>query len=100
MIIWLWIAVALIVLMVFFKMKEIRHKFGLVVIALILLFLVFSFSQIYSKQKPDLKSFDGISQVIKVYFSWLSSIGKNILGVSGYAVHQDWGLNLTNSSEG
>lgn len=95
MIIWLVIGIGLIVLMVLFKMKEIRHKFGLVAIALIVLFLVFSFSHVYKSNKPDLTTFDGISQVTKLYFSWLGGVFKNLGKVTGFAINQDWGLNST-----
>jgi hypothetical protein len=95
---WIAIGVILVAIIVLFKMKEIRHKFGLVIIGLLLIFLVVSFSQIYKVNKPNLKSFDGISEVIKIYFSWLGGLVKNIGKVTGYAIHQDWGLNLTNSS--
>ena len=97
----LWISIALIVivLMVIFKFKEIRHKFGLVIVAFILIFFLITFSSIYVAHKTDLKSFDGVIKVSKIYFSWLGSVFKNVVKVSGYAIHQDWGLNITNSTK-
>lgn len=97
---WTWflvIAIVLVLLLVF-KFKEIRHKIGLIAIALILVFLVFSFTQVYKSNGGDLKSFDGVTKVGKLYFSWLGSIIKNVGNIGGYAIHRDWGLNLTNSS--
>lgn len=98
---WGWIIVisaVLFVLLVAFKFKEIRHKFSLILIALVLLFLIFSFMQVYNTNKADLKTFDGVVSVGKLYFAWLGSIFANIGKTSSFVVHQDWGLNVTNSS--
>lgn len=96
--IWVWVIAIMIVLLVAFKFKEIRHKFGLIIIALILIFLIFSFTQIYKTNKPDLKTADGVMKVGKLYFSWLGSLIKNTGKITTYAVNQNWGLNATNST--
>ena len=97
---WLIIIAIVLVLLVAFKFKEIKHKFGLVLIAVVLVFLVLSFMQVYSSTGEDLKSFDGISKIVKVYFSWLGSLFGNMGKIAGYAIHQDWGVNATNVSGG
>ncbi|MEI6849850.1 MAG: hypothetical protein WCK29_02320 [archaeon] len=94
------IIAVIVVLMLLFKFKEIRHKIGLVFIAGILIFLALSFMQVYSSSKVDLTSFDGISQVTSLYFSWLGSLFNNGAKVVGYAINQNWGVNITNSSLG
>ncbi len=98
--IWTWIGIALVivVLLVAFKFKEIRHKFSLIVIALVLIFLIFSFTQIYQTNKVDLTTFDGVVKVGQLYFTWLGGLFSNIGKVGAYAIHQDWGLNATNST--
>ena len=93
---WILIGVILIILLVFFKFKEIRHKFGLVFIAIMLIFFIFSFTQIYKTNGADLKTFDGVMKVVKVYFSWLGNLFKTTGEVTTYAIHQDWGLNSSN----
>jgi len=95
---WFWIVAIVLVLLLVFKFKEIRHKIGLIAIALILIFLVFSFTQVYKSNKGDLKSFDGMAKVGKIYFSWLGNIFKNVGNIAGYAIHRDWGLNITNNT--
>ena len=65
------IAAIIIVLMLMFKFKEIRHKASLIFMAGILVFLFLSFMQVYTSSDVDLKSFDGVSKVTKLYFSWL-----------------------------
>jgi hypothetical protein len=81
-----------------FKFKEIRHKFSLVFIAAVLIFLLMSFLQVYNSTNVDLKSFDGLSKVAKLYFSWLGSLFGNVGKVAGYAIHQNWGVNSSINS--
>ena len=96
--IWLLIGIIIIVLLVAFKFKEIRHKFGLVVIAIVFIFLLLSFVQIYKSNKSDLSTFDGVTKVGKLYFSWLGNLFGNLGKVTTYAIHQDWSLNMTNET--
>lgn len=87
-----WILIGILVVLVFFilKFKEIRHKLSFLLILALILFLVVSASTIYSKNKVDLKSFDGVVSAGKLYFSWLGSLFHNVKDISGYAVKQDW----------
>ena len=94
-----WIILIIVVVLIVFKFKEVRHKFGIIVIALVLIFLVFSFTQVYKTHDVDLKSVDGITQVAKLYFSWLGTVFNNLGHVTTYAIHQEWGLNDTNSTK-
>ena len=94
--IWVLLILVFIALMVLFKFKEIRHQFGLVVIAMLFLFLAFSVYSVYSKHKVDLTTFDGVVEAGKIYVTWLGGVGHNIVKVTGYAVHQDWGFNKAN----
>ena len=90
---WWLIVIAVVVLLVMFKFKEFRHRFGLIAMGLLVLFLIGSFGQLYASHQLDLTSFDGIVHAGKVYFSWLGSAGSNVLKLGGYAVKQDWGVN-------
>ncbi len=85
---------AVVFIFVILKFKEFRHKIGFLFILLLLLFFGFSVLQIY-KTDADLGSFDGVVSAVKIYFVWLGSIFDNIVGISGYAINQDWGLNKT-----
>ena len=96
--IWFWIILALIVLMVLFKFKEIRHKIGLITIAIIALFFVFSFLQLRTIHKIDLTTFDGVLSAGRIYVSWMGNVVSNIVGVSSYVVDQQWGINVSNLS--
>ena len=95
---WLLIGVLIIAVILLFKFKEVRHRSGLLVLVVIILFFVITFSKIYSINKVDLKTFDGIVSIAKVYLSWLGNVFRNLVNIGGYAVKQDWSLNVTNLS--
>lgn len=90
-----WIIAALVVfVIIIFKYKEIRHKIGLMAVILMLLFLVASFGQIYATHDLDLTSFDGLVDAGKIYFSWLGAAARNIVHLGGYAIKQDWSVDV------
>ena len=95
---WVWAIIIFLILLILFKIKEVRHKIGLVFIAGILIFLIFSMTQVYSSNNVDLTSFDGIMYAGKIYLNWLGGLFHNVIRVSDYAVHQNWGINSTNVS--
>jgi hypothetical protein len=92
---WWLIAVLVLIGFLFFKYKENRHKFGLIAIILLLLFLVLSFGQLYFSNNMDLSTFDGIVSAGKVYVAWLGGAAGNVANIGGYAIKQDWQTNTT-----
>lgn len=90
---WVLIAAAVILVLIILKFKEIRHKFGFLIILFILLFLGLSFWNVYQANNLDLKTFDGFVTSGKVYFSWLGSLLSNTKALTTYAVKQDWKIN-------
>jgi len=93
---WIWIGVILLVLIVLFKFKEVRHKLGLVIVAVFIIFLLISVTQVYTSNEVDLTTFDGVVYAAKVYFNWLGGVFHNVIKVSNYAIHQDWDYNSSN----
>jgi len=91
---WWLIVLVVLVLLVLLKFKEFRHRFGLIAIIVLVLFMVASFGQLYASHNLDLTSFDGIVNAGKVYFGWLGNAGSNVLKLSTYAVKQDWGVTI------
>ena len=65
------------------------------VIIMLLVFLLFTVSYVYSNTNPDLSNFSGVVNFIKVYFSWLGSFFGNTKNIAGYATKQNWVGNLT-----
>ena len=85
----------LFILMMVFKVKEVRHKMGFLVVACLCLFLALSFLQVYKSNKVDLKTFDGVVTAGKLYFGWIGQMFSNVKDVAGYAIKQDWAVNST-----
>jgi len=81
----------LLVIVLFFKFHEFRHKFGTYFIIIAILLLVVSVYHVYSSQDHNLSGFEGVVSLGKSYFLWLSSFGNNLGQISGFVVQQNWG---------
>jgi len=93
---WWVILIAVIVITILLKFKELRHKIGFLTVVALVLFLVLSFATLYSAHDLDLTSFQGLLKAGELYVSWLGQAFHNVKGISAYVVNQDWGLNLVN----
>ncbi len=87
---WVLIIAGVVVLFLFLRFREIRHRVTHIVIILVVVLLVGSIAQVYFSNDVDLGSFDGIANAGKLYFSWLGTVFVNVGKVSTYAVYQDW----------
>lgn len=96
--VWWIIAVFVFIVLILFRVKEIRHRMGLLIVTLILLFFALTAYQIYKNHDVDLSNFDGVVSAGKVYFSWLGHLFSTTKKVTTYAVQQEWGFNASNSS--
>ena len=96
--VWLLVALAVCVLVVLFKFRELKHHLSLVIIIAILVFLTLSFASVYTDNKVDLTTYEGVSRIAGVYMSWLSTAFDNSVKIAGYAVKQDWSIEPTNST--
>ena len=94
---WLIIGILIAVAVILLKFKEIRHRAGLFTIIVILLFFIITISYVSKVNNINLNSFEGISAVSKIYFSWLGNVGKNLWSITGYAIKQDWSINASES---
>lgn len=91
---WIIIAVIVILVIVLFKMKEIRHKFGAMAVIVLILFFLLTFSQVAFQPGVDFKSFGGVMSAAKIYFSWLGQVFGNIKTITGNVINLDWGFGL------
>ena len=92
---WVLIVVLVLLLFLFVKFKEVRHRAFIVFFIIVVLFLIVSWSQITKQYKVDLKSFDGVVFLGKLYLVWLKNVFNNLVHLSGNAFKQDWSLNVT-----
>ncbi len=89
------IAVALVAI-ILYNLKHFKSRFFLLFFSLFSLFLVITFSRLYSRYDLDLTSLNGLVTASKLYFSWLKYATANVIKVGGYAIKQDWSINATN----
>lgn len=97
MISWIIIGVLIVLLLVFAKLKHIRHKTFLIILVLLLLFFYISASAVIKNQNIDLGSFGGIVKASSLYFNWLVHLGGNAKQLAGNALKMDWVGNVSSS---
>ncbi|MBM3230453.1 hypothetical protein FJZ22_02235 [Candidatus Pacearchaeota archaeon] len=89
------LVLAVMLLVVLFKLREIKHHVGFVLIISVLLFFAITFTKVYNENKADSSTFEGLTQIIKIYSLWLSTAATNLFKIAGYAIQQDWSINAT-----
>lgn len=94
---WIIIAALVILAFVFLRMSHVKHKVYLMILLFVLLFVYVTGSRIFDEHDLDLKSVEGVGQVLKVYFSWLGSVKDNFKDVAANVIKIDWKLNETES---
>ena len=83
----------------FFKFSNLRYeRIWTYSIAIILIFLLFTFFSVISHNKVDISSFDGFVSGTKVYGNWLFGWAKNAAKVTGNVVNIDWSVNSSSDS--
>lgn len=92
MVSWLIIAVFVVLLLVFFRVKYMKHKVFAVLFILVLLFLYVTASRVLAGQNINWKSVAGIEKAVKVYFVWLGGAFDNLKVLTGSAVKMDWSI--------
>jgi glucan phosphoethanolaminetransferase (alkaline phosphatase superfamily) len=94
---WLIIAVVCVALVIFFKFSSVRYeRVWTYIIAGLLIFFIFSFISVSQYNELDFKTFDGATDGVKTYFTWLWGFGKNTARITGNIVNVDWKGNYTN----
>ncbi len=96
-----WIAIGIIVIFVFFffKITSFRYEqWWAYLIAVLMIFLLFSFFSVVKKNNIELSSPDGFFKSMKTYTSWLFGLGKNVATITGKVTSIDW--NSTQNSSG
>ena len=96
-----WIAIVIIVVFVFlfFKITSFRYeRWWTYLIAVLMIFLLFSFFSVVKKNNLELSSPDGFLASMRVYTSWLFGFGKSVATVTGQITAIEW--NATQNSSG
>jgi hypothetical protein len=92
---WIIVGVMILVILFFLKFKHFGHRTLIVILLIMILFVYLTASRIVSENNVNMKSFDGVVQAGKLYFSWLGQVGGNLKSLTGNAIRMDWGGNST-----
>ncbi|MCK5610922.1 hypothetical protein KAR91_54110 [Candidatus Pacearchaeota archaeon] len=84
-------AVLIIAIWVVIEVKRLKHKLFAVLLIGLILFSYLSAAMIFRGQDVDLTSPSGVIEAGGVYFSWLGSVSKNFIQLTGNAINMDWG---------
>jgi len=99
MVSWIIVGVLLFVLVLVLKIKSMGHRrerYYITGLILILLFLYISSSLVFQKNNVSLKTFEGVVEAGKIYFSWLGGVFNNAKVIVGHALNMNWDVNSTN----
>ena len=89
------IAVLIIGIWVVVEIKRMRHKIFAIFLIAVILFLYFSITTVFKEKQVDLTSVSGISDAVKVYFSWLGGAFSNLKSLTANVINMNWKGNST-----
>jgi hypothetical protein len=87
-----WVVIVLLILagIIIIKVSHLRHKFFVIVLIFLAIFLVTSVYFIYNVHGLDLSSTKGFFSSMKIYGGWLANGFNNMKVITGNAVKMDW----------
>ncbi|MEK6894269.1 MAG: hypothetical protein AABX10_02295 [Nanoarchaeota archaeon] len=92
----IFIGLIILAVFLFFKITSFRYeRWWTYLIAILLIFVLFSFFNVVKANQIDMNSFDGFLSATKVYLAWIVDFGKTTASITGKAT-LDW--NVTNIS--
>lgn len=95
MIEWIIVILAIAGIVLIAKFSHLKHRFGVILLIVFLLFIYLTFSSVVSNNNINLKTASGLFKGIKLYFSWLGHAFDNLKVLTGNAIKMDWGTNST-----
>src|SRR3989344_276952 len=94
---WVFIAIILLVVFLFFKITSFRYeKWWTYSIGILFIFILFSFFNVVKSNEINLNTFEGFLSGLKSYALWLVYFCKTTATLTGKAALFDW--NTTNVS--
>jgi protein-S-isoprenylcysteine O-methyltransferase Ste14 len=98
MVSWVFIGIIIAVVVIFFQITSFRYeRWWTYSIAVLLIFILFTFFMVVKKNEMDINSFEGFTGAGKIYFKWLIGFGKNLGEITGKATDVSWSVNNTAS---
>ena len=84
--------------LVLIKFTDVKHRIKFYLVTIILTFGILSTGYVYLTNDIQLNSFEGWLSAGKLYLNFITAFGDNLIKISGYAVQQDWKINITNTT--
>lgn len=72
------------------RINHLKHRFFIILLVLLALFLFTSINAVTNKNNLDLKSAGGIFNASKLYLGWLANGFQNIKSLTGNVLNLDW----------
>lgn len=91
------VILAVLLIWVLLKFKEMRHKIFSIFLIAFILFVYFSFTASIAGKNIDLSTTSGWGEAAGLYFSWLGNAFTNVKSITAYAIGANW--NTNNSSQ-
>lgn len=87
-----WIVVLILIVTGIFaiKLNHLRHRFLIIVLLVIALFLYTTMNLVSTENNLDFKTTEGVFHSIKVYIGWLANGFDNLKELTGQAINLDW----------
>ncbi len=89
----IWIIIAIIIVIIglaFIKFSSTKSQIKLILCVLLILFLGGTILIVYTKNKLELTSYEGIMDAGKIYFGWLGNGFQNLKTITANAIKMDW----------
>jgi len=90
MISWIIVVILLIIGITAIKLNHLRHRFFIIMLVVLALFLYTSITFLTEKNDLSLEDPEGILNVLKVYNGWLANGFKNLKTITGHVIKMDW----------
>lgn len=101
MVSWVVIGIIVVAVFIFFKVTSFRYeRWWTYLIAVVLIFLLFSFFSVVRTNNIALQSPQGFISGIKVYSVWLVGFGQDAVKFTGQVTSIDWNVTQNVSERG
>jgi len=87
-----WIVIGILIVAGIFaiKLNHLKHRFFVIILILLALFLYTSMNLVTEKNSLDLTTSEGFFNAVKVYTGWLGNGFQNLKSLTGRAIGMDW----------
>ena len=93
------VGLILVAIFLFFKITAFRYeRWWTYLIAILLIFILFSFFSVVRVNQIDLNSPEGFFSGVKAYAVWLVNFGKTTASITGKATSLDWNVTQNSST--